>query len=304
MNHIKAKNIQMKKILLFSITLLAISAVFNACRKDGDNPKLPKLTQVPVPVMLLDPTSDQFINPANPASFHTKFDIVKLFDADVTPQQVDVVVMKNANPGNVKVAKANVALPSTVTITGQDLINLFGPIVGADQFDIGADITLAGGTKLSAFPVTGTAYASGMLTEIGNVRPGAVTTLRYLMPCPFVAAAYNGDFDVVSDEWGDYAPGTVIPVTMVSATQISFKYNVDAGTAQPIIMTINPANNAISVATQYYGDYGGTQVSCTSIAGSFSTVNPCNISLSLRLKHADPSGSPVYGNATIVLRKH
>jgi hypothetical protein len=292
----------MKKIIIFSLYLFLAATLFNACRKK-DNSKIPELTQVPVPVMVVDPSSDEFISPASPATFKTKFTIDKLFADDVTPQKVDIVVMKNTNTGNVKIAKENVSLPSTIEITGQDFINLFGPINGADKFDIGADITLANGQKLLAFPATGSSYASGVLTEIGNVKPGAVTTLEYLMPCPFVASAYNGNFVVVSDDWQDYAPGTVIPVTMVSATQISFKYNVDAGTAEPIIMTIDPANNAISVAMQFYGSYGGTPVYATSVAGAASTVNPCDISLSLRLKHTDASGATTYDVATIKLKK-
>lgn len=292
----------MKKIIIFSLCLFSAVILFDACRKE-DNPKFPKLTRVPVPVMIVDASSDQFISPASPATFKIKFTIDKLFADDITPQKADIVIMKNGNTGNVKIVKENITLPSTIEITGQNLITLFGPIIGADQFDIGTDITLANGQKLLAFPAAGNSYASGMITEIGNVKPGAVTTLRYLMPCPFVASAYNGNFIVVSDEWNDYTPGTVIPVTVVSATQISFKYNVDPGTAQPIIMTINPANNTISVAKQYYGSYGGTPVHAESVAGAASTVNPCDVSLSVRLKHTNPAGTTTYDISTIKLRK-
>src|SRR5262245_19471874 len=114
----------MKKLIIVSLSLFSIATLFNACRKD-DNPRIPQLTQVPVPVMVIDPSSDQFINPSNPASFKVKFVIQKLFDNDITPQKTDIVVMKNRNTGNVKVAKPGVGLPSTIEITGQDLINLF-----------------------------------------------------------------------------------------------------------------------------------------------------------------------------------
>ena len=288
----------MKRLLIFS--LLAI--IFVSCRKD-DNPRVPDLTRVQVPVIVLDPTSDQFISPVNPAGFKAKFRVELLFENESAPKQVDIVVMKNDQTGNVKVLQSNVTFPSDIEVTGQQLIDLFGPIQGGDKFDIGADITLDNGDKLLAFPPVGDAYASGMFTLIGNLKPNAVTSLQFLMPCPFNADDYNGNFIVISDEWQDYAAGTVIPVTKISATQISFVYNVDAGTAQPIVLTIDPNNNTVSVAKQLYGSYGGTPVHAQSVAGSASTVNPCDVSLSVRLKHTDPSGNTNYGSATIKLRK-
>lgn len=289
----------MKRIIFSTLALLFL---FTSCRKD-DNPKVPELTKVQVPVIVTDPTSDQFISPVNPAGFKSKFRVELLFETEGAPKQVDIVVMKNDNTGNVKVLQSNVTLPVDVEVTGQQLIDLFGPIQGGDKFDIGTDITLDNGEKLLAFPASGEPFASGVVTLIGNVKPGAVTSLQYLMPCPFNADAYNGNFVVVSDEWADYAPGTVIPVTKVSATQISFLYNVDAGTAQPIVLTIDPSNNTVSVAKQLYGSYGGTPVHAQSVAGPASTVNPCDVSLSVRLKHTDPTGNTNYGSATIKLKK-
>lgn len=289
----------MKKLITFSI-LLSSLAVFNSCSKEGGN--IPQLTQVPVVVLTADATSDNFISPVSPATFKSKFVVDLLFADDARPQNVDIVVMKNNNTGNVKVVKAGVTLPSTVEVTGQQLISLFGAIEGGDQFNIGTDITLINGEKLLAFPALGNAVASGVTTEIGNVKPGAVSVLQYLMPCAFDATEYQGDFEVVSDEWHDYDPGTVITVTMINETQISFKYNVSAGTAQPIIMTIDPATNAITVTRQYYGSYGAFEVYAESIPGAASTVNPCDLSLSVRLKHTDPNGA-LYDNSTIVLRK-
>lgn len=291
----------MKRILIVTIAVVAL--LFTSCRKE-DNPKVPTLTRVQVPVLRLDASSDPFISPVNPAGFKAKFKAELLFESDGPPKSADIVVMKNNNKSTVKVVKPNVTtFPFDFEITGQDLITLFGPISGGDQFDIGVDITLSDGQKLLAFPETGDPYASGVVTLIGNVKPGTATSFQFLMPCPFNADAYNGDFVVVSDEWDDYTAGTVIPVTKVSATEISFKYNVKAGTAQPIVMKIDPATNAISVTRQYYGNYGNTPVWAESLPGQASTVNPCDVSLSLRLKHTDPSGSTEYGTATIKLKK-
>lgn len=291
----------MKRIIIFSILFSALT-ILNSCDKeDGGN--IPELKQVPVVVMTPDASSDPFINPVNPALFKTKFLVELLFPNDIKPHNVDVVVMKNNNTGNVKVAKAGIALSSTVEITGQQLIALFGPINGGDQFMIGTDVTTADGTKLLAFPALGNAVASGINTEVGNLKPNAAVVLQYLVPCAFDATKYQGAFEVVSDEWADYKPGTEITVTMINATQISFKYNVDPGSAEPIILTINPATNSVSVANQYYGSYGGTKVHAESVAGAASSVNPCDGTISVRLKHTSPSGATTYDTSTIVLKK-
>ena len=288
----------MKKIFLITVAVIALAS----CRKD-DNPRVPDLQKVQVPVILPDASSDQFINPVAPASFQARFTVDLLFASEGPPKQVDVVVMKNDNTGNVKLLQSNVSFPTVIDITGQDLIDLFGPITGGDKFDIGTDITLASGEKLLAFPATGDPYASGMATLIGNLKPGAVTSLQFLMPCAFDADDFNGNFVVVTDEWEDYAPGTVITLTKENATQVSFVYNVDGGTAQPILLTIDPSNNSVSVAKQYYGSYGGTPVHVQSVPSQANMVNPCDGSIGVRLKHTDPTGNTEYSTATIRLKR-
>ena len=290
----------MKNMIRFNLIVLMVF-VFASCRK-SDNPKLPDLARVQVAVLTPDPSSDAFINPVNPASFHTKFAVEVLFENDGAPKSADVVVMKNNNTANLKVVKADItSFPTTVEITGQQLIDLFGPITGGDQFDIGADVTQSNGQKILAFPATGTAYSSGMVQVVGSIKPNSVLTLQYLTPCAFNADNYNGNFEIQEDGWEDYDPGDVIPVTKVSATQFSFKYAVDAGSAQPIIVTVDPSNNTATVAKQFYGNYGGTPVHVQSVAGS--TVNPCDASANLKLKHTDPSGATDYGTYTIRFRK-
>jgi hypothetical protein len=290
----------MKNIIRFNLIALVVMG-FVACRK-SDNSKLPDLDRVQMTVLTPDPASDAFINPVNPASFHTKFAVEVLFENDGPPKSADIVVMKNNNPANVKVVKADItSFPTTVEITGQQLITLFGPIGGGDQFDIGADVTLASGQKILAFPATGTAYSSGLVQVVGSVKPNSVLTLQYLTPCAFNADNYNGNFEILQDEWDDYDPGDVIQVTKVSATQFSFKYAVDAGSAQPIIVTVDPSNNNASVTKQLYGTYGGTPVHVQSVAGS--SVNPCDASATLKLKHTSPSGATDYGTYTIRFRK-
>lgn len=118
----------MKRLLIFSSLLSLV--FFSSCRKE-DNPRVPDLTKVKVPVIQLDPTSDPFINPVNPASFKARFTVELLFETEGAPKQVDVVIMKNDDKGNVKTLQSNISLPVDLEITGQQLIDLFGPIQGA-----------------------------------------------------------------------------------------------------------------------------------------------------------------------------
>jgi len=283
----------MKKLII----ILLSSLVFFGCRK-SDDPKLPDLTRVPTPNLSLDPSSNTFIPPGASATFKAKIVVDLKFKEDVPPKKMDAVVIKNGDKTNSKVLKADITtFPTTVDITGQQLIDLFGaPIGDGDLFEVGVDITTQNGQVFQAFPAVGEPYGTGVANEAG----GVTTSISFLKPCTFVASAYAGNFEVISDEWADYTAGTVIPVKQVSANQISFEYNVDPGSAKPIILTINPADNSITVPKQVYGSYGGTVFSAESVPGASSAVNPCDLSLSVKLLHTWPGSSYT---ATIKLKK-
>ncbi|MEO6914349.1 MAG: hypothetical protein ABI151_00770 [Chitinophagaceae bacterium] len=284
----------MKKTILYSIFGML---VLLGCRK-SDNEKIPALYRVPTPSLKLDKASDAFISPGAPATFKGKVIVDLFFKTDVPPQKFDFVIMKNNNPATVKTFKAGITtFPTTVDFSGQQLIDLFGsPIADGDLFTVGIDVTTQAGQLFHAFPAVGVGYGTGVANEAGGVS----TSLQFLKPCTFVSSLYAGDFTVVSDEWQDYKAGAVIPVKLVSANQISFEYAVDAGTAKPIILTINPANNVITVAKQVYGSYGADEYSAEAAANSGSSVNPCDLSLSVKLTHS--SNGPV-GAFTIKLKK-
>lgn len=286
----------MKKILLFS--LLTSITLLNACRKE-DNAKLPGLVRVPLPLLTKDPAAAVIVA-SDAANFTGKIIVDLYFKNDAPPQKYDLVVIKNGDRSNVKVVQENItSFPTTVTLTGPKLATLFGaPISACDFFDFGVNMITKEGQNYEAFPITGTAYAAGIAAQ-----PGTSTTVRYATKVEFVAADYAGNFVVVDDEWADYHAGDVIPITVINGNQISFKYAVDPGTSQPIIMTISPATLAISVARQLYGSYGGTPVYAESVTGNASVVSPCERSLSLRLRHTSASGTSDFGSYTIKLRK-
>ena len=290
----------MKKIIIFSLYFFSVATLFTACRKD-DNGKMPELSTAPLPLVVKVAGTDLVINAVTPDAFSGKFRVGLYYPNDAPPKKFDVVVIKNDNRANVKVIQADVTtFPTELPVTGTQLAALFGsPIVLGDKFDIGVDITTYTGAKFEAFPVTGAAYAAGIAAQ-----PGASTFVRYEAVCQYKSDAYQGAFEVVSDEWGDYGPGDIIQLSLVDATHFSFKYA--AAGALPIVVTVNPITNAVTVPKQVYGTgyppgwpYGN--ISVESVVSQDNFVAPCAGTFSVRLKHTVAAGS--FGEYTIVLKK-
>ena len=165
----------MKKIIIYSLYLFAVAALFPACRKE-DNAQLPGLIRFPLPVVAIVAGSDQNIAAASPNAFSGKFTVGLYFPNDAPPKKYDIVAIKNDNKTNVKMIKADVtSFPTEVTVTGSQLATLFGaPIVAGDKFDISVDVYTNTGEKFEAFPVTGNPYASGIAAQ-----PASTTFIRY-----------------------------------------------------------------------------------------------------------------------------
>jgi hypothetical protein len=290
----------MKRIIIYSLYFFSVAALLTACRKE-DNIKLPDLTRFPLPLVTKVAGSDQVISAQDANAFSGKFSVGLYFPNDVPPKKFDVVIMKNNDKGNVKSFQTDVTtFPSELTITGQQLATLFNaPIVLGDKFDIGVDVTTSSGAKFEAFPALGNSYAAGVAAQ-----PGASTFVRYEAVCQFDPNVYNGAFEVVTDEWGDYHAGDVVQLTMIDATHFSFKYLADDPI--PIIVTVNPTTNAVTVAKQVYGigyppgwPYGDISVESVPSVDNF--VAPCAGTFSVILKHTVAAGS--FGEYKIVLRK-
>jgi hypothetical protein len=282
----------MKIAYLYSFLFTVIC--FSSCRKN-DNARIPALTRVPTPLITKDASADLGISAQNPELFSAKFIVDLYFKTDVPPKKMDAVVIKNGDKTNVITLQTDITTyPTTIAITGPQLEQLFGaPIVVGDRFEIGANVTTQAGQEFLAFPPTGVAYGSGVANQIG-----ASTSVRYEAVCSFDATVFNGDFEVIQDDWEDYAPGTVIPVTMINDHQISFEYAADD--PKPIILDINLATNEVTIAKQSYGSYGGDEYFAESIAGASSVVSPCEETVSVRIHHSTAAGS---ADGTIVLKK-
>jgi hypothetical protein len=286
----------MKSSLLYSFLLASLFIA--GCRKD-DNPKVPDLEKVPLP-QITQKAGTTLIPGDDPASFTSTVTVDLYYPFGLKPKYIDLVVIKNGDVSNPKVIQANItSFPTDVEVTGQQLIDLFGAPIGlGDNFQIGGDVVTLEDKRFAAFPPGGETYAPG----IANL-PGISTQLRFAAPCLFDPALYTtGDYEVVTDEWGDYGEGDVVAVTKIDDTHYSFKYLTNP--AYPIIMEVNPVDNSITVAPVVYGDYpqfGVVDLTAQSVPGPSSMVDPCDISFSVRLDHSDAGGS--YGEYVIKLRK-
>jgi len=272
----------MKKILAYSLLPVLILAF--SCRK-ADNPKIPELTRVPVMKLTVVAASDASIDVAgNPAVFKANFDVGLLFPEDVKPVKVDVVVRKNGT-GAVKVVKADVSTyPGNIQVTGQQLIDWFGPIVLNDFFDFGTDIYLPGGQKIEAFRTTGVQYSGGTV----NI-PTSSPTLRYTAICKYDPNTFKGNFVVVQDDWLDTNPGDIIVFTQIDPTHFSYIYPSVLNPV-PIVVTVNTGNNNVTIAKQVigsiwnYGDPTLTQPTAKT-TGPTNFLAPCDKTITMSIDY-------------------
>lgn len=218
-----------------------------ACRK-SDNPRLPELIRVPVPKLTAAPNSDISIDVAgNPATFKANFNVGMLFPEAETPQKIDVVVRKNGT-GAAKVIQSDIStFPTSVQVTGQQLIDLFGPIKLGDYFDFATDIYLKTGQKIEAFPSTGVQFSGGT----ANI-PTSSPTLRYAAICKYDPSIYEGNFVVETDDWADFSAGDIITFTRISDNSFSW-INPFARNPVPVIIKVNTGNNAVTIDKQVVG---------------------------------------------------
>ena len=290
----------MKKYLYYF--LLAFTLLAGCSKNDGPIPKDIVLDRTPEPQVTKSGGS-QAIDVTNLASFQAKFDVGVYYTSDIQPSKYDVVIRKNGNDTTVKFFKKDITtFPTSLEINVNDLETLFGePVVLGDNYDIGVDMYMASGKKYEAFPLVGTGYGSGI-----SQQPGATPSIRYSAICQYHDEAYQGDFKIIKDDWGDYAVGDIVTVTRIDATHFSFKYA--APDALPIIITVNPLTNILSVAKQVYtpDGYGfgyGAISAETKSSDLDNIVSPCDEKFGIRLYHTVSAGSFTPDGAYIEMQK-
>lgn len=283
-------------------TLLAFGAImaFAGCSKDdGAVPKEIGIEDVPVITTNIDATGSQSINFLNLAAFQGKFKVAMYFPSATPPTKVDIVVRKNGSASNVKVFKAGVTtLPASYTITAAEIATLFGtPIAIGDTYDFAPNIYV--GDKLyEAFPVTG--IGSGVGNDaMHQFKPFA----RFEAICQYDPTIYEGDFVVVSDAFGDFPTGSVVKLTKVSDTKFSF-VSPAVTNPLPIIVTVNPLNNNITITKQKIGDKFTWNATYTNpnAAATSGNVAPCDKRVTINMAYSVDQGS-FSGTYALVLKK-
>jgi len=289
--------------ILLAVSLGAISA-FSGCRKDdGAIPERVSIAAVPTITTNIDATGSQAINLLNLASFSGKFKVDLYFPGTTPPSKVDIVVRKSngtVNNSNVKVFKAGVtSFPSTFTVTAAEIATLFGvPIALADAYDFAPDIYV-GDRKFEAFPATGNGTGAGL-----NGQPFFSEFARFAAICAYDPTIYVGDFEVVSDAFGELAAGTIVTLTTVTATSFRATYPNPAALPNPPVPTfvvdVNTANNNVTSTKQQIGTnfYQYTNPAVQVASGS---VAPCSKEVTMNITYTVAQGS--FGTAALKLRK-
>lgn len=294
----------MKKNIINCLLLIAI--LIAGCKKsDKRYPFDVALSRVPYVNVIQDPAGSAAIDVLNLGVFSGKFNLTLLYGTDIPPSKVDIVIKKNGVNSSAKIFQAGVAtFPSqTFTITAAQIAALFGaPIVLGDNYDIGTDIYTADGTMYPAFPTAG---GVNLLAYSGTGQanqPGFVPTIRFSAICAYDPLIYQGNFVVVSDAFGDFSPGEVVPLTKVSNTSFSF---IDPYVTNPlpIIVQVNTLNNVVSITKQKIGDkFVWATYTNPNAAASGATVSPCAKTVTLAIVYTVDQGS-FGGPFNLVLRK-
>ena len=301
----------MKKIILYSLLFWGLALMFTACRKD--DVQTPPDLRFPLPVLTKDTTGDDFIPGKDPASFLGKFVIDMYYGTAVTPQNVDIVVIRNDNRTNVKTIKANVTtFPTSIQVTGTQLTTLFDSTINVgDKFEIGADVTTKSGQKFEAFPVTGNPYGADT-----SALPGSRFSIVYVADCVFDIASFNANYTVVRNtigggEWGDPQVGDLIPVGPAGGNNlvvVAYPYNNWLYPVYPLTVQVDPITLEVTVPRQLIGVYMPNFPILYAETGTGpGTVSPCGeaitLSLTLSAVYNNPPGGGYSGTGVLELRK-
>lgn len=289
---------KMKNIFYFFLAV----ALFAGCTKnDGPVDEDVALERVPQP-QVVKSAGSQAIDVLNLDAFKGTFTVGLYFETDAPPAKFDVVIMKNGNKGNVKLFKADITtFPTSLDITAAQLATLFGEaVVLDDNYDIGVDIYTQSGKKYEAFPAIGVGYGSGIASQ-----PGASTFTRYSAICAYDPSIYEGKFVVIEDEFQDLAPGDIVTLTRVDDTHFSYIYPSGINPT-PIIVTVNPLNNEVTIAKQKFGDAftwqpAYTNPNAATASNVLNSVSPCAKEWGAVINYTVDQGN--FGNYYLKMRK-
>jgi hypothetical protein len=267
----------MKRLLYTSCLSLAVVLLLAGCKRNY--------------IQEVTPPSQQKINTAtfagdyfvvnNPATeFKIPVGITAVSNVDRTIQ-FSYTSSTGAASGAQYTAPASITIPAGKTFDTLRIKGIFAGLAGGRK-DV-LKIRLSGGDQPNF---------------VG--KDSFVLTLQQF--CALDMSVFNGDFVVVRDDWNDYLPGDVVPLTS-SGNTITFYYPTDID-PKPLLIQVDPTTFATSVAPTDFGGYtiyGPEIYSAKSVAGPTSRVVPCDKSVSVNLNIY--SGPDDFGNNVLILRK-
>jgi hypothetical protein len=171
---------------------------------------------------------------------------------------------------------------------------------GVIKLEIGSDLFLEQDEKV--YLTLTSSHPSGL------PKPKTIEiNIKNVGGCPvYVKKDFEGDYEVVSDGWQDWTPGTVLTVTSETNDSLSFKYNCGVE-AKPIKFKVNPATFGISGPKQAYCKYanntGGLDGYSGDIIEASSNVNTCDKILNLNINHTVDGSTAAPAAFKIILKK-
>lgn len=193
------------KYIFSLIIILSTGLFFSGCERD-ENGRMPDDIQDANTGLLIinSAATHPFINLADPAAYQVQATVDLLFEGDFN--KIDVVVVYNGDYANQYVVTTVTTVPSTVTITGQNLIDVIPALTSADDieegdvFNLFTSIELADGRYLPGYTSLGSnALSPGIRNIIGSEK-GGVAFLPINVPCEFILEDYLGAVDY-SEFW-------------------------------------------------------------------------------------------------------
>jgi hypothetical protein len=274
-------NNKFRNSLLIIGLLSAISVSLSSCKK---NDGIVRTNQAVLFVNADAPANYVILNEPN-SVFKIPLGLTNIPDKDVTIQ-FTVSSPSGATQGQqYNLASNSVTIPAGTTVDTIELKGLFNGFSGGRRDTL-------------IFTLT-----SGDVPIVSGANKYTVTMQQY---CPLDMNDFAGNFTVIQDDWLDYAPGDVIPLTVSKDTIFFYYNNIPNANQKPIKILVDKNTFATSVATQTYGDYdfGGPifTVTCKSVASPTNVVVPCDKKVTITLNHSIP-GVQDFGDATIVLQK-
>jgi hypothetical protein len=278
---------KMKKIkIIFTLLLFGIMTI--SCEKDGGSSKVDFAEGAVINIVKI-PTSDQGIDIKKLQSgghidMGSTYSIVS---GDVASIDIIGLYTKGTVTEKAVFKKGISTFPANVSITDADLYTGFAQLSTpadfalTDKLIISTDITLKNGTVIKMYDDKGVKYFGA---DISNSLAYAVSQ-DYLVNCPYPdASQFDGDYKVVEDGWQDYSVNEIIPV------QFTDKYTFHVlnsnnpflinNTTSYLIVTVNPATNAVTVKSNESFNYGPGQVYAVTGSG---TVGSCTGDIKLKL---------------------